>query len=64
MADNQDPLLRRYAVMFEISVVNPDITFTEKVFARSEWNAIARAAWSAALKGYEVIQVRSVETME
>lgn len=59
MTDN-DPLLH-YAVTFEISVINPDLTFTEDVFARDQLTAVARAAWITAIKGYEVITVRSVE---
>lgn len=61
MPDNEDPTLYRYAVMFEVSVINKDMTFTEKVFARDELTAVARAARTATLKGYEVIAVRQVE---
>lgn len=45
--------------MFEVSV-DGEQTFTEKVYARDEITAVARAAWAIALKGYEVIGVRSV----
>ena len=59
MADT-NPSLRRYAVVFEVSV-SGEQTFTEKVFACDQLTAVARAAWATALKGYEVIGVRTVE---
>jgi hypothetical protein len=55
----EDPRLRRFAIEFEVSV-DGEKTFTEKVYARDELTAVARAAWSTALKGYEVLAVRSV----
>jgi hypothetical protein len=54
-----DPRLRKFAVVFEVSV-SGEQTFTEKVFARDQVTAVARAAWTVALKGYEVIGVREI----
>lgn len=54
-----DPRLRHFAIMFEVSV-SGEQTFTEKVYASDELTAVARAAWMVALKGYEVLGVRSV----
>lgn len=55
----EDPALRRFSIMFEVSIDGEQV-FTEKVYARDELTAVARAAWSTALKGYEVLGVRSV----
>jgi hypothetical protein len=57
---NEDnPSLRRFTIVFEVSI-DGEQTFAEKVFARDELTAVARAAWATALKGYEVLGVREV----
>jgi len=57
--NEEDPALRRFTILFEVSV-DGEQTFAEKVFARDERTAVARGAWTAALKGYEILGVRSV----
>jgi hypothetical protein len=54
--------LRHYQVEFETSVSGEQV-HAEDVFARDEWAAIARSAWITAIKGYEVINVRSVSML-
>ena len=56
----KDPRLRKFAIIFEVSI-DGEQTFTEKVFARDEVTAVARAAWTVALKGYEVLGVREIQ---
>lgn len=59
MADNEDPELLKYAVMFAVSIDGMQ-TFTEKVFARDQLTAVARAASNITLKGYSIFEVLRV----
>lgn len=56
LADN-DPV-QPYRVEFETSIDGEE-THSEEVFARNPMTAVARAAWTTALKGYSIFSVRS-----